>query len=268
MLTKRPMLRDFLQERSSKQHRVLDTTVIRTQKFKSRYNTLIKQLKSVAINYYMKDSTYYIHIKLPSKVNEQENRREELLYDIVLQFDSPQESIGLEATLQHYTVKVFSNSPSFVFKYGYVYFHIDMLVDVLVDKFDDKVLLTRPKKMNPTEDIGFDFSVYFAIVYLVNRPELLRKSNFKTKGKPFKELSDTVSDYYEILRIHANKQKHTISNMRKRATLTFDKIKRKVVGRPKSQSGVATVATVKATKKVGATKATRSVKRTKVIGKR
>jgi hypothetical protein len=88
-----------------------------------------------------------------------------------------------EATLRNYDVRFFSNSPGFAFTYAYVYNKYHILVPLLKDKFEG-YLNTPPKKSNPKQAIGFDYTLYIAMRFLQLNNYLLNKSEVRVKGKP------------------------------------------------------------------------------------
>jgi len=63
---------------------------------------------------------------------------------------------------------VYSNSPSFVFTYCYVYNKHGLLIDKLKDKFPTEALTMAPEIRNPIQSLGFEKSTYIAALYLLH----------------------------------------------------------------------------------------------------
>lgn len=111
----------------------------------------------------------------------------ELLFDVVLQF-TPLSNADAELTINHYSVQVFSNSPGFTFTYAYIYNKEGILIDFLRNKISSTAITTPPVIRNNEEIIGFEKSVYYALLYL-KAMGYTYKSNLRRTSQIIKETS-------------------------------------------------------------------------------
>ena len=118
-----------------------------------------------------------VHVLTPS------NSLPDFKYDVLLQFTPTDNAL----TYEDCNIRVFSNSPGFVFSYAYTFAHWDlfqtknrMLIPGTERKLG-KLAVTRPPNFrNPLGIPHFDESIYFAIFYLldnVDYPEVIGTKN-------------------------------------------------------------------------------------------
>ena len=206
--------------------------------YERRYTEFIKQNPRLQVNYYSSPHSYFIHVQIPSIQSDTQELR--VAYDVVFELFPGNDSIAKEATFKNYQT--------------------GLLITGLDDKYDDKILRGKPTRLNPEEIIGFDYTIYYAAMYLLNRPSSIRLSTARNYRKgDFKDLSKVVRDYYEILRIYNKQSKLSLRNVKNQLTLKVDKFKRHVFHEDKPERTTPTTKTVKTTK------LTRVVKTTKVI---
>lgn len=169
----------------------------------ARYRTLYqKYKKEFFLDWYRLkgDNAVLAKLRIPSE----EFGSSKLYYDVFIQFNFHKGSkpVGVSvmfSKLRYLPIKIFSNSPNFMFTYTYVFNQADVLIDWMKPKMSKQALEEPPIKRNPDESFGFEKSVYFALLYLEDRvlhnPEIfmldLPKSDiladFKTAGQKLKE---------------------------------------------------------------------------------
>lgn len=111
--------------------------------------------------YNLQDKYYLAHIKIPSKSSDQ------LYYDVVIEIDI--DSIPKNVTvINNSKCRVFSNCPSFVFTYAYVFDKNKDIIPWTKKKYNKKVFESNPVKRNPTELRNYERSLYFAIKYITS----------------------------------------------------------------------------------------------------
>ena len=109
---------------------------------------------------------YLIKVKVPAE------KYSGLYYDVLLKFTpySPNKEdldvIKNDRSLNRYRLRLFSNSPNFMFTYTYVLNKYDMIVPIIKHKCSNTALTTPPAIKNPVESYGFEKSCYFACKYL------------------------------------------------------------------------------------------------------
>lgn len=137
-----------------------------------RYEDLVKKNKGLDHKLFRYNDTFYIHVKIPS-----ESKRENT-YDVVIMLSSLDEKFSTDINLNRYFMSVFSNCPSFVYTFAYVYNKYDMLIPELKDKYEHVTLESEPKIKNPAEIINYDKSIYFACKYITEHKLLMSKIAF------------------------------------------------------------------------------------------
>lgn len=111
--------------------------------------------------YSLQDKYYIAHIKIPSKFSDK------VYYDVLLEIDI--NSIPKNVTvINNSKCRVFSNCPSFVFTYAYVFDKNKDIIPWSKKKYNKKVFEYNPVKRNPTEICNYEKSLYFAIKYITS----------------------------------------------------------------------------------------------------
>ena len=123
------------------------------------------------------DDNYLIHVMVPSDSNQNQS------YDVVVLFFTDDTVIKKRTTFSNYYVKFFSNSPSFIYQYAYLYRENGFLIDFLYDKLDASHQ-NAPTKTNKNMDLFYDKSIYCACRLLQdNASIMLSKFGIITKHK-------------------------------------------------------------------------------------
>lgn len=128
-----------------------------------RYEKLKKDIK---VKVYKDKKEFYFHVTIPS-----ESKRNNT-YDVVIQFIPDVDTINIGKSIEKYNVKFFSNCPSFVYTFAYVFNSYGYFIETLADKYDDKVLDDMPVIRNPNEIVSFEKSIYFAGLYIRDKYKL------------------------------------------------------------------------------------------------
>lgn len=141
------------------------------QEYARKYEELNKRQKIRFGGVLIVDDVYFLHIKVGSET------AEGVWYDVVIQFFMDESIKSRNLALNNYYVKFFSNSPGFVYKYGYLYHKNDMLVEVLANKYPKEVLTKEPVKTNAENKMGYDKTVYYACRYVLDHSITLLSKN-------------------------------------------------------------------------------------------
>lgn len=190
------------------------------------YDILKKAGSSLKVEMFNDKGDYYFYFKFPS-----EKFYDKLLYDVVIQL-IPIGGSNTDLTLNNYAVKVFSNSPNFLFTYAYIYNQDGILIDFLKDKVSELALTKAPVIKNSNESYGFEKSVYFALIY-IREHRLFNKStinNMNSNKLDKKKLLNEISNCDDKLKEY-NIEKKKISEDKKK-----EKAKNKTKGKPKKTS--------------------------------
>lgn len=163
-----------------------------------RYNTFIS--KAISFEVYKDGSSYVFKVRLPSEKNAK--YRSDLFYDVIIEFftggvNKPDE----QKTIKEYSMRVFSNSPSFTFTFTYVYNKISALYKKIPNKmYSEKALSDKPKITNPKAFLGIEKSIFYALrkiyeVTLFNKDKIEKLAiDPTTKDPKFKFPGDLFDD--------------------------------------------------------------------------
>ena len=118
------------------------------------------------------------------------------MYDVVIRFFTDNPEVAKQNHLRNYFIQFFSNSPSFMYQYAYLYNKEGFLIEALYNKLDPGYIDTPPEKTNKDMVMGYDKSIYFACRFLTDKKfRYLEKGGFgafkkKTSSNFFREVSD------------------------------------------------------------------------------
>lgn len=150
-----------------------------------------------AVPYLDPNGDVMFHVKVPSE----DYGKNKILYDVLILFKYDKE--------KRYAVrdiKMFSNSPSFLYTYAYVYYHDDIMIDSFADKMPIIALVNPPEVRNPVESLGYEKSTYFAARYLLDGMILndVYINRFKKPLTPFQlmTLQMNIADPQDIVEIY------------------------------------------------------------------
>lgn len=119
---------------------------------KGRYKAMVKSGKKFVINVYQYPGNGLIaHVKVPT-----EGEVPDLSYDILLHVTGSGSIIDSD-------IKVFSNCPSFTYRYAYVCNELELLIPEYVKYYDKEVLTKEPVETNPTQIMGYEKSILYAL---------------------------------------------------------------------------------------------------------
>ena len=212
------------------------------------------------IEYYLykdsKSNTYWAHIKVPSETVKK------FYYDVVLKFSANQSTDGAGDDLFKYNVEFYSNDPSFVYTYAYVFRTNDLFIKELSSKMSKKALKQAPTEKNPGNNIGYVKAIYFAYLVMQNR-KLNKKSKFTDESKPLdpKLLLSMIEEADEKIAKRQEEGKHV--SKRKKVRIEDKDIQKRFLQTTKGSSDLGRLE-VTTTKRVGTIKNS-NVKSTKTV---
>lgn len=133
--------------------------------YNMKYHEYISKNKIKLHSVCQVEDSYYFHIKIPSESKKEFGYE----YDVVIRFFPEDEETANQRHLRNYKIQFFSNSPSFMYKYAYLYHKEDYLISALYDKVDADYIDTPPEKTNPNMVTSYDKSIYFACRFLFDK---------------------------------------------------------------------------------------------------
>jgi len=198
---------------------------------------------------YSKDEVTIFHIQVPSETLEKP-----FYFDVVLEVDSSSETAK---TILNAPLKIFSNSPAFIFNYAFVARKEEMLIEWLSKKINKKALTLNPDVKNPPEVMGFEKSIYFAIKYVINN-KLFSRETVEPEKLNKKEILSVIDSDSDILTLYTRAKKAEALKRKKQ------KLKDKEAKEKKAKnSKPSTKSTSKTVKRSSSTIKTKSPKKVK-----
>lgn len=179
--------------------------------YRKRYQAMIqKGLRfKYTFHYIMPGGRVIVHIKVPSETVK------DFYYDVLLELNRA----GAKR-FQDCHIKIFSNCPSFVYTYAYVFYHLkddELGTDnMIVDRYEQKiprerlmiknaetklgkrVVTERPDVRNPYGLPLFDKSVYYAIFYLLEHIDFNR-AMFNKYITSERELFSSIPNFDKLM---------------------------------------------------------------------
>ena len=173
-------LEDYILNPMGKKNAVLNATARESiaSDFLKRYGALMMREHSRMDHIFYKDEAknrYVAHFKVPSETVEK------FYYDVLFEFTADSDVPGDGSNLFKYNCRFYSNDPSFVFTYAYVFNQNDLLISQLRAKMSKKAVTTEAKEKNASNAIGYVKTIYFAYLYMKAR-DLNKKDIFSAEA--------------------------------------------------------------------------------------
>jgi len=108
---------------------------------------------------------YVVHGIIPSEENHKYLMP--IFYDVVIEFYPPDKQTEMEMTIRNYAVKVFSNSPSWMFTMTYLFAKNRSIPRFVPREYYSEAALKEPaKEKNPMNLFGIEKSVFMVLYHL------------------------------------------------------------------------------------------------------
>lgn len=223
---------------------------------------LVRESGKVVYYLYKSNKKYYAYLKIPSEVVPN------FYYDVIIEFSEPKDGIKItDRTLRNYEARFYSNDPSFVFTFTHAFIKNGMFLDSFKDKMSKEAVKQNADEKNPTNQIGYVKSLYFAYL-IMNQRGLFNKilyveryveRNLKSMVMDASEKITRRQQEGENLRKKNKKDKNEINRRRSRENIKSDETP--IAHRVSSIAHTRKVGTIKKTNTVGTVKKTRTSKR-------
>lgn len=185
------------------------------EQFKNKYLNLLKSDKFKAIVYTNKNRIF-VYVKVPSE------SYDTLFYDVLIEID-PTNKI-----LEKNIFNVYSNCPSFVYTYAYVFNLYGLLIPEFKDKYSTKVLSEEPKIKNYFKIINYEKSIYYALSYILykydNDTEKMQKKAIKVD---IDKLHNKILNYEEKMLQYSKVRKKYMYDKKHNAALAAIEVNKK-----------------------------------------
>lgn len=148
-------IKEFFNNPAGKGSAVLNINATKN-KFQEKYNQIHKRISHKS--FFVKDDIYIL-VNIPSSV-------EGIMYDVLMKFEKNKKSIG--TTILDMEMRLFSNSPSFLYTYANAYDKQKLFIKECKKKLSPKMLSDIAKTRNPYGVLSYDFSIYSALWYVLS----------------------------------------------------------------------------------------------------
>lgn len=186
---------------------------------------LVRESGKVVYYLYKSNKKYYAYIKVPSEVVPK------FYYDVIIEFSEPKDGIKVtDRTLRNYNVRFYSNDPSFVFTFTHAFIKNGIFLDNYKDKMSQQAVKQNADEKNPTNQVGYVKSLYFAYL-IMNQRGLFNKilyveryveRNLKSMVMNADEKISRRQEEGENLRKKNRRSKSDVDNRRRRENLKGD----------------------------------------------
>jgi hypothetical protein len=117
---------------------------------------------SWAVPYIEKNGDIIFWVKVPSELYS----INKITYDVLFEFHRDPKAFDKRLAITDVTF--FSNSPSFIYTYAYVFNKMGLLIPKFSSKLPSQCLTQAPTMRNPVETLGWEKSIYVAARYLLD----------------------------------------------------------------------------------------------------
>lgn len=136
---------------------------------------MVREMGKITYHLYKSKSKYYTYIKVPSEVVDK------FYYDVIIEFTPPKDiKSKTSRTLKDYTVRFYSNDPSFVFTFTHAFIKNGMFITEFSDKMSKEAIKHKATMKNPKDEVGYVKSIYFAYL-IMQKYDLFNKIKYFDK---------------------------------------------------------------------------------------
>jgi hypothetical protein len=171
---------DYIKNPMSRDNAVFSHRDMYATLYKNKLDTIMVRENGKA-NYFLyidkKSGNYFVHIKVPSEVVP------DFYYDVVIKFSPTNAVTSMTRTIKDYNVKFYSNDPSFVFTFAHAFLENGLFIEELKSKMSKEAIKTVAKEKNPSNQVGYVKSLYFAYLIMKDR-SLFDKIKFDSEANP------------------------------------------------------------------------------------
>ncbi len=160
----------------------------------------LRELMKMTI--YTKDKLLIYKIDIPSR------SAEGVFYTVIIEYNL-NDIAGNVTSVNEAPFKCFSNCPSFIYTYAFVFNKNDLLCSWLKDKYSNDVLSKSPDTRNQYKIVSFERSMYLALKYisLLGRNKIDRMPFLAHKINSLDEVKRHIKSETEIMTKYNNSKK-------------------------------------------------------------
>lgn len=154
---------EYIQNPMGKENAVISNrTMYRNLYVGKLNNIMLREGGNITYKAYNVGKRYICYLKIPSEVVK------DFYYDVLIEFTPPKGKIT-GTTLKDYTVRFYSNDPSFVYTFAHAFIKNGLFFSDYADKMSKKAIKDPSKVKNPQNQVGYVKSLYFAYLIMTKR---------------------------------------------------------------------------------------------------
>ena len=162
------------------------------ESYSKKWDVILLRENGVINHRFYKDdkhNAYYAHFKIPSETVKK------FYYDVVIKFTADARVGEGGRDLFKYSVQFYSNDPSFVYTYAYVFNKNDMFIKELSNRIGRDALRHPPKVTNPHQNTGYVKTLVFAYLFMKSK-KFNERARFETSAATYtrEHLSGNIED--------------------------------------------------------------------------
>lgn len=239
-------IKEFLNNPGGKGNTALNIKSVKDG-FLARYEKIVK---SIEYQIFLVKKDVYILVNIPSSV-------QGIKYDILVKFVETSKSTG--ESIADYDMKIFSNSPSFLYTYAFAYDKQGLFLTDCKRKLSPQMLKDIAKSKNPYGILSYDFSVFAALHFIVSN-DYLSLDTINQYGKKVNK-SDVLKLVKNADALQKDRKFQKVAIREAELEEKKNKIKKSSKAKPEDEESVNEVKTVKSVKKTKTTKTVKKVKK-------
>lgn len=227
-----------------------------------RYAQMKTDKKRFSHALYRHSEGLLFHIRVPSETFPAGS----MWYDVLLLISLSEDSPNTRKKLMESSVKFWSNSPAFFYTYLYAAQTSGSIIDwPWLKAYTPKSFLQKPEIRNPDAVMGFEKSLHWAMLYLLeNSLQDTERYIFKDIKFELQYLKKDVRTFDEIMRVYdINKKKMTDLAQKKREKEKAEKKKETEKKKPASRGLTGKQSKVKKVSSSSSIRTTRKVRKIK-----
>lgn len=192
---KRLTLESYVTDPSQMTGAIMNMSLVR-KAMQDKYKEAILKHKKFDTTVYYNEHKMYITVDIPSDSYK-------LSYQVMIEMQYNDKKDYIDDK----DIRIFSNCPSFVYTYAYVYNLSGHIIPELKEKYSKEVLTQQPIQKNYFKIMSFEKSLFFAFTYLLENfktiDDLLRNAKHLKRYDPF----DNIMTDKQIIELYDKKRR-------------------------------------------------------------
>lgn len=202
--TKVVNIRTYVNRNSKKKNLIVNNAIKTAIQLELAKALSLTKNKKISVKSYKVGNYIYIHSKVPSTT------RVDVFYDVLFRISADKTDVTTEKE-----VKIFSNDPSFIYKYAYVFNKLDLLIPECAKLLPPECLTQVPKNTNPMEDATAHKVSMMAGIYLLDYVKIDKVDITKfTKDTSLNEVFSMLQTFNSVMTNYHDTKKHKVKKLK------------------------------------------------------